>query len=94
MKQNETNSTMLLMTPQEAIDSITSFSAAHAYTYTAIATATVALKKQIPMKPLQIQGYPVWGYCPECGQVVSRSKDHIGCSNCLQRLTWDESGVA
>lgn len=56
-------------------------------------TCKDALEKQVPKTPVNIQGIPVWGYCPSCGQVVKQLHDHTGCSNCLQRLNWNESEV-
>jgi len=110
MKQNEKNGTMTpqeaikaLQADQELmlfdastgeINTPDSLSDLNRSIYDANNAAIEALKKQIPMKVLQIQGVPVWGYCPECGQVVKQLHDHTGCSNCLQRLTWGESEVA
>ena len=51
----------------------------------AVDVATVALKKQIPMKPKD-EG---WLYCPVCGKDVCVDKPEY-CSDCGQKLDWSD----
>lgn len=56
----------------------------------AIKIAIKALEKQIQKKPVDQQGFPRWGYCPNCGKTVTKSSSYVGCNWCLQRLDWSE----
>lgn len=53
--------------------------------------AIEAIEKQIPQSPLNKQGNPLWGYCPNCGDVVTRYGSPVGCKNCLQKLDWSRT---
>ena len=55
-----------------------------------IEMAIEALEKQIPQKPIQPQGFPRFGYCPNCGKTVTKHSSYVGCTWCLQRLDWSE----
>ena len=53
-----------------------------------------AVERQIPQQVKDIQRppvWPVWGRCPTCGTVVKKSVNHTCCTECTQRLKWDES---
>ena len=40
-------------------------------------------------KPVvNIQGIPIWGYCPQCGATISQTSCPVGCKWCLQKLDW------
>ena len=49
-----------------------------------------ALNMQVKKKPLNMQGFPRWGYCPNCGKTVTKSSSYVGCTWCLQALDWRE----
>lgn len=55
-----------------------------------IKIAIKALERQIPKKPVNQQGFPRFGYCPNCEKTVTKSRDYVGCSKCLQALDWSE----
>lgn len=48
-----------------------------------------ALEKQIPQPVTNQQGIPLWGYCPSCGETVTKSSSPVGCKWCLQRVEWE-----
>lgn len=37
---------------------------------------------------INIQGIPIWGYCPNCGETITKTGCPIGCKWCLQKLDW------
>lgn len=41
-------------------------------------------------KPLNQQGNPLWGYCPNCGRAVLKISSPVGCKWCLHRLDWED----
>lgn len=41
-------------------------------------------------KVINMQGIPVWGYCPQCNQSVTKTSSPKGCKYCLQELDWEE----
>lgn len=49
------------------------------------------LEKQIPKQPINEQGIPTWGYCPTCGDAVTKYGSPVGCKNCLQRIDWSKA---
>ena len=86
------------MTKQEAIDRIVDMVGIvqEQFTYeifeefdNAGVMATDALEKQIPQEVKNQQGYPTWGYCPFCGEVITKSSSPVGCKECLQRVKWE-----
>ena len=54
----------------------------------ALSLAIETLKQQIPQKPLEQQGNPVFGYCPNCNTPVQPTSSPNGCKTCLQVLDW------
>lgn len=56
----------------------------------AIKIAIKALERLIRKKPVNLQGFPRFGYCPNCGKTVTKSSNYVGCSWCLQALNWSE----
>lgn len=54
----------------------------------ALEVALLTVERQIPKQPVSIQGNPVFGYCPNCGEAVLKSGNLVGCKHCLQRLNW------
>ena len=55
----------------------------------ALKIAIKALERQIRKKPVNQQGFPRWGYCPNCGKTVTKHSSYVGCSWCLQALSWE-----
>lgn len=62
----------------------------HSDVFNALDLGINALEKQIPMKPTNIQGNPLWGYCPSCNKAIDKSGSPIGCKHCLQRVDWSD----
>lgn len=52
--------------------------------------AIKALEKQIPSEPLNRGGIPEMGYCPDCGEAVTKSANPVCCKWCMKRLDWKE----
>lgn len=48
------------------------------------------VEKQKAKPVINKQGCPVWGYCPTCEKVVTKSNSPNGCKHCLQRLMWED----
>ena len=48
------------------------------------------LKQQLPQKPLEQQGDPIFGYCPNCNTPVKPTSSPKGCKTCLQALDWNK----
>lgn len=57
-----------------------------------IEIATKALKKQIPMKPTEINDECGYFECPACGDLIyaegARFEEHKYCLSCGQKLDW------
>ncbi len=57
-----------------------------------IEIATKSLKKQIPMKPTEINDECGYFECPACGDLIyaegARFEEHRYCLSCGQRLDW------
>ena len=49
-----------------------------------------ALELQTPKEPINQQGDPLFGYCPNCGFAVYKWLNRVGCKECLQRLKWND----
>ena len=43
-----------------------------------------------PKEPLNQQGDPKFGYCPNCGTSIYQWLNKLVCNSCLQRLKWGE----
>lgn len=56
----------------------------------AMTMAIVALETQVAKEPLNQQGDPVFGYCPNCGSAIYKWLSKLACKECLQRLKWGE----
>lgn len=48
------------------------------------------LEQQLPQKPLEQQGDPIFGYCPNCNTPVKPTSSPKGCKTCLQALDWNK----
>lgn len=59
-----------------------------------IEIATKSLKKQIPMKPTEINDDCGYFECPACGDLIyaegARFEEHKHCLSCGQRLDWSD----
>lgn len=59
-----------------------------------IEIATKALKKQIPMKPTEINDECGYFECPACGDLIyaegARFEEHKYCLSCGQKLDWSD----
>ncbi len=59
-----------------------------------IEIATKALKKQIPMKPTEINDECGYFECPACGDLIyaegARFEEHKYCLSCGQKLDWGD----
>lgn len=51
-----------------------------------------ALEKQIPKKPLDIEGdyTALYGSCPNCKNIVCDNEDYKFCNECGQALDWGD----
>lgn len=83
------------MTPQEALEFYKSFLAlipANPYKEAA-ECSIVALEKQIPKKPLNIESAynGDYGDCPICKKSVSDFSDYRICHSCGQALDWSDT---
>lgn len=54
--------------------------------FSAISTATAALKKQIPQKPIEIKGINHKGACPVCKSIIDAR--FVYCADCGQMIDW------
>ena len=51
--------------------------------------AIQALEKQMPTAPLNRGGIPEMAYCPDCGEVVTKSANPVCCKWCGKMLDWN-----
>lgn len=58
--------------------------------YEAMEIAVESIEKQIPQEVVNQGGTPLSGYCPSCGEAVTKSSSPVGCKWCLQRVEWSE----
>lgn len=90
------------MTPQEAIEWLLGIENKYIHggdegfdenRKLAIKTAISALEKQIPKKPLDIEGdyTALYGGCPNCKNIVCDNEDYRFCNECGQALDWGDS---
>ena len=52
-----------------------------------------ALEKQMPKKPLEIEGdyTALYGICPNCKNTICDNEDYKYCNDCGQALDWSDS---
>ena len=48
------------------------------------------LEKHKAVEPLNRGGIPEMGYCPDCGEVVTKTANPVCCKWCMKRLDWSE----
>lgn len=85
------------MTASEALNRIKEHAKIHSFREPcavhiaeALQVACEALEIRIPKKPLQKEREynGEYGFCPNCGNIVSDDKDIKRCSACAQELDW------
>lgn len=78
------------MTEQEALAELKSFpvNCLDFKEQIALDMAIAALEAQISKEPLNQQGDPLFGYCPNCGSAIYQWLSKLACKECLQRLKW------
>ena len=79
------------MTPQKAIQQIKILFNVNVYGLTdeAVRMAIDALEKQIPKKPMYIDGDYDFPLCPKCRLLVGENEEENYCSVCGQALDWE-----
>lgn len=86
----------MAMTPQEAIDTLKIAITEVEWNYpldyaVAMEMGIEALKKEIPMKPIEYDSeFLHFGDCPCCQKSINDYDDWKTCSNCGQKLDWSD----
>ena len=48
------------------------------------------LEKHKASEPLNRGGVPEYGYCPDCGAVVTKTANPVCCKWCMKKLSWTD----
>ena len=52
-------------------------------------TIVAVLEKHKASAPVNRGGIPEFGYCPDCGEAVTKTANPVCCKWCMKKLDWE-----